>query len=45
MRFGMVDAIAIVAGLTALSGLVVMTTPSPQPMVGIAISPWTMASV
>jgi MFS family permease len=34
--FGMVDAIAIVAGLTTLSGLVVMATPSPQPMAGIA---------
>jgi MFS family permease len=34
--FGMVDAIAIAAGLTTLSGLVVMATPSPQPMAGIA---------
>jgi MFS family permease len=33
---GMVEAIAIVAGLTALSGLVVMATPSSRSMAGIA---------
>ena len=36
---GAVEAIAIVAGLTALSGLVVMVAPSPQPMAGIANFP------
>ena len=34
--FGMADAIATVAGLTALSGLVVMAAPSPRSMPGIA---------
>jgi MFS family permease len=33
--FGMAEAIAIVAGLTALSGLIVAVSPSPQPMRGI----------
>jgi MFS family permease len=37
--FGATEAIAIVAGLTAISGLVVMAAPSPQPMVGITNFP------